>query len=47
MPSDETLKGHRKSLRERFISSGLDGFHDYEVVELLLTLGSPRRNCKE
>ncbi len=47
MPSDETLQGHRKRLRERFIGSGLGGFHDYEVVELLLTLGSPRRNCKE
>lgn len=33
-------------MREKFITSGLDGFHDYEVVELLLTLGSPRRDCK-
>jgi DNA repair protein RadC len=24
----------------------LEGFHDYEVVELLLTLGTPRRDCK-
>ncbi len=46
MPSDESLKGHRKRLRERFIKSGLSGFHDYEIVELLLTLGSPRRDCK-
>ncbi|MCK4963823.1 MAG: DNA repair protein RadC, partial [Dehalococcoidia bacterium] len=22
------------------------GFHDYEIVELLLTLGSPRKDCK-
>ncbi len=46
MPSDETLHGHRKRLREKFIKSGLTGFHDYEIVELLLTLGSPRRDCK-
>ncbi len=38
--------GHRKRLREKFIKSGLDGFADYEVVELLLSLGTPRRDCK-
>ncbi|MBI4285883.1 MAG: DNA repair protein RadC [Chloroflexi bacterium] len=47
MPPGETAPGHRKRLRERFIKSGLAGFHDYEVVELLLTLGSPRKDCKE
>lgn len=38
--------GHRKRLRERFLQSGLDGFHDYEIVELLLTLGTPMKDCK-
>ena len=38
--------GHRRRLRERFLSGGLAGFHDYEVVELLLTLSTPRRDCK-
>jgi len=38
--------GHRKRLRARFSRSGLDAFLDYEVVELLLTLGTPRRDCK-
>jgi len=38
--------GHRKRLREKFLKSGLVGFHDYEIVELLLTLGTPRRDCK-
>jgi DNA repair protein RadC len=47
MASDETLQGHRKRLREKFIKSGLGGFYDYEIVELLLTLGSPRRDCKK
>jgi DNA repair protein RadC len=46
MPSDDTTRGHRRRLRERFIRSGLGGFHDYEIVELLLTLGTPRRDCK-
>lgn len=39
--------GHRKRLRERFLQSELDGFLDYEIVELLLTLGTPRKDCKQ
>jgi DNA repair protein RadC len=39
--------GHRQRLRQRFLDSGLDGFHDYEVIELLLTLGTPRKDCKD
>jgi DNA repair protein RadC len=45
--SDSPSVGHRKRLREKFIRSGVAGFHDYEVVELLLTLGSPRKDCKQ
>ncbi len=33
-------------LRERFLRGGLKGFLDYEIIELLLTLGTPRRECK-
>jgi len=47
MPSDNIHQGHRKRLREKFLKSGLAGFHDYETVELLLTLGSPRKDCKQ
>lgn len=39
-------EGHRKRLRDKFLSTGLAGFHDYEVIELLLTLGTPRKDCK-
>lgn len=39
--------GHRQRLRKRFIEAGLDGFLDYEVIELLLTLGTPRKDCKQ
>lgn len=48
MKTTKTHKGtgHRKRLRERFLSSGLSGFHDYEVIELLLTLATPRKDCK-
>ena len=40
-------EGHRQRLRERFLADGLDGFHDYEVIELLLTLATPRKDCKD
>jgi len=46
MPSDDTHQGHRKRLREKLLKSGLAGFHDYEIVELLLSLGTPRKDCK-
>ncbi len=46
MPSSDTGQGHRKRLREKFIKSGLTGFHDYEIIELLLSLGTPRKDCK-
>ncbi len=39
--------GHRQRLRDRFLRSGLDGFADYEVVELLLTLAIPRSDVKQ
>jgi DNA repair protein RadC len=38
--------GHRHRLRDKFIKSGPSGLHDYEIVELLLTLGQPRKDCK-
>lgn len=44
---DSATAGHRGRLRKRFLEAGLDGFLDYEVVELLLTLGTPRRDCKQ
>ncbi len=39
--------GHRQRLRERFLKSGLAGFAEYEVVELLLTLAIPRSDVKQ
>jgi DNA repair protein RadC len=46
MPEREDEQGHRKRLREKFLKSGLAGFQDYEIIELLLCLGTPRRDCK-
>ncbi len=41
-----SYEGHRKRLRERFRKAGLEGFHHYEVIELLLTYAIPRRDVK-
>jgi DNA repair protein RadC len=46
MPAENTSSGHRKRLREKFSKSGLEGFSDYEIIELLLSLGTPRKDCK-
>ncbi len=47
MTTKNSVAGHRKRLKERFLKSGLVGFHDYEIVELLLIMGTPRRDCKQ
>lgn len=39
--------GHRQRLKEKFLAGGLQGFHDYEVLELLLSLNTPRKDCKQ
>ncbi|MCX5998209.1 MAG: hypothetical protein NTU41_01090, partial [Chloroflexi bacterium] len=38
--------GHRRRLRQRFRRALGDGFHDYELLELLLTYAMPRRDVK-
>jgi DNA repair protein RadC len=49
-PTEKEIKnkhrGHRQRLREKFLQGGLDGFLEYEIIELLLALGTPRRDCK-
>ena len=47
---DRTNASHRehwKRLRERFVQDGLAGFHNYEVIELLLTLARTQGDCKD
>lgn len=38
--------GHRKRLKERFMSGGADALADYEMLELLLFQALPRRDTK-
>ena len=43
----DTNAGHRQRLRERFLEMGIDSLTDSDVLELLLTLGTPRKDCKK
>jgi DNA repair protein RadC len=39
--------GHRQRLKDKFQQHGIEAFTDSEVLELLLILGTPRKDCKE
>lgn len=39
-------EGHRQRLREKFWAHGLDKLTEAEVLEILLSFGTPRRDCK-
>ena len=39
-------KEHRQRLRYSFLKDGLEGSHAYEIVELSLSLGTHRIDCK-
>ena len=39
--------GHRQRLRDKFLELGIESLSDLEIIELLLTFGTPRSDCKE
>jgi DNA repair protein RadC len=41
------VAGHRNRLRQKFLDHGLDKLTDEEIIELLLTLATPRQDCKQ
>jgi DNA repair protein RadC len=43
---DDDNRGHRKRLKQKFTTSGIEAFHEYEVLELLLTYAIPQKNVK-
>ena len=45
LPADDQ-KLHKKRMRDRFIRNGLDGFHDYEVLELILSYSIVRKDTR-
>lgn len=42
--TDQIHKDHRERLKKRFLEEGLDGFTDFQVLELLLFYCVPRRD---
>ncbi|HAD81631.1 MAG: hypothetical protein A2509_09735 [Candidatus Edwardsbacteria bacterium RIFOXYD12_FULL_50_11] len=46
MDNRELNAGHRQRLKDRFLKTGGDSLHDYELLELLLTYALPRRDIK-
>ena len=47
VPMDKPhYRGHRARLRQRFRKTGMEGFEDYEALELMLTYALPRRDVK-
>ena len=47
LASPVTSGWHLTPLQERFIRSGFEGFSDEEIIELLLSLVLPERECKK
>ena len=45
--NEKDHKGHRMRLRTRFLKTGLRGFAEHEILELILTLCIPRRDVKD
>lgn len=39
-------KGHRQRLREKYLQGSISALTDEEIVELLLSFGTPRQDCK-
>ncbi len=46
-PKKDPREGHRERLRDKFLTHGVEKLTDEEVVELLLTFGTPRKDCKD
>ena len=44
--SEKDNQGHRERIREKFLNNGIDGFAEYEILELLLTYCIPRKDTK-
>lgn len=45
-PDRADNREHRKRLRQKFLTAGMAAFHEYEVVEFLLTCAIPRKDVK-
>ncbi|MDD3049891.1 MAG: DNA repair protein RadC [Candidatus Cloacimonetes bacterium] len=46
-PIDNIHADHKRRLRDKFLNSGLEGFHNYEVLELILSYSLIRKDTKQ
>ena len=44
--NEKDSQGHRERIKEKFLKNGIDGFAEYEILELLLTYCIPRKDTK-
>ena len=44
--SEKDNQGHRERIKEKFLKNGIDGFAEYEILELLLSYCIPRKDTK-
>ena len=44
--NEKDSQGHRERIKEKFLKNGIDGFVEYEILELLLTYCIPRKDTK-
>ena len=44
--NEKDSQGHRERIKEKFLKNGIDGFAEYEILELLLTHCIPRKDTK-
>ena len=44
--NEKDSQGHRERIKEKFLKNGIDGFAEYEILELLLTYSIPRKDTK-
>lgn len=42
----ESVKGHRKRVKEKFLKTNFEGWHDYEILEFILFFSIPRIDTK-
>ena len=44
--NEKDSQGHRERIKEKLLKNGIDGFAEYEILELLLTYCIPRKDTK-
>ncbi|MBO7611226.1 MAG: DNA repair protein RadC [Elusimicrobia bacterium] len=43
----DSVKGHRQRVKEKFLKTNFEGWHDYEILEFILFFSIPRRDTKD